>query len=410
MCARIEGACSSLSLTTFQQVAVAVVVQAVLLDQFGVLHDGRVAVPTAVAAVAHLAEAGVTVLIISNSSRRSSGTLGKLASLGYNPSHFAGAVTSGELTHTHLRDRPSPWWQALGRSVLHLNWSGRGPVSLQGLGLAVVQDPRDADFILAHGTEGISLPASDGREEVAGSAGAVLGGEGSEGVGVGVLSPAAMQQLLQGAAQLSGRAELSGLQVPSPVHVAAAADEDGAALQACSFGGLPLILANPDLVTVDGSSLITMPGTLARQYSQAGGGPVIVMGKPGSIIYAACTSLLPDGLLPADVLAIGDSLEHDIAGAAAAGFDSLLIAGGIHAWELLSVGAVSDVVEQASSFTDDGGPGTASSSMRQAHSTSSARDTSLASLQPDAVNSTALEALCRRHSAWPTYVMSRLAV
>lgn len=59
--------------------------------QFGVLHDGRVAVPTAVAAVAHLAEAGVTVLIISNSSRRSSGTLGKLASLGYNPSHFAGA-------------------------------------------------------------------------------------------------------------------------------------------------------------------------------------------------------------------------------------------------------------------------------------------------------------------------------
>jgi ribonucleotide monophosphatase NagD (HAD superfamily) len=35
------------------------------------------------------------------------------------------------------------------------------------------------------------------------------------------------------------------------------------------------------------------------------------------------------------VLAIGDSLEHDIAGAAAAGIDCLFIAGGIHAAELL---------------------------------------------------------------------------
>lgn len=39
-------------------------------------------------------------------------------------------------------------------------------------------------------------------------------------------------------------------------------------------------------------------------------------------------------LPPSDVLAIGDSLEHDIAGAAAAGIDSLFIGGGIHAAEL----------------------------------------------------------------------------
>ena len=36
---------------------------------------------------------------------------------------------------------------------------------------------------------------------------------------------------------------------------------------------------------------------------------------------------------PARVLAVGDSLRTDIAGAAGAGIDSLLIAGGIHAEE-----------------------------------------------------------------------------
>jgi ribonucleotide monophosphatase NagD (HAD superfamily) len=40
------------------------------------------------------------------------------------------------------------------------------------------------------------------------------------------------------------------------------------------------------------------------------------------------------GCILMQVLAIGDSLEHDIAGAAAFGIDSIFIAGGIHAAEL----------------------------------------------------------------------------
>jgi ribonucleotide monophosphatase NagD (HAD superfamily) len=44
--------------------------QGVLLDQYGVLHDGRQAYPGAVAAVEALAASGRKLLIISNSSRR----------------------------------------------------------------------------------------------------------------------------------------------------------------------------------------------------------------------------------------------------------------------------------------------------------------------------------------------------
>jgi len=62
----------------------------VLLDQFGVLHDGKQPYPQAVAAVKQLADAGKQVVILSNSSRRSGGTIGKLAKMGFEEAWFAG--------------------------------------------------------------------------------------------------------------------------------------------------------------------------------------------------------------------------------------------------------------------------------------------------------------------------------
>lgn len=62
----------------------------VLLDQFGVLHDGRKPYPHAVAAVQCLFEAGKQIIILSNSSRRSTGTIGKLSQMGFKPEWFSG--------------------------------------------------------------------------------------------------------------------------------------------------------------------------------------------------------------------------------------------------------------------------------------------------------------------------------
>ena len=58
---------------------------AILLDQFGCLHDGRDALPGAVEAVKALASTGARVLILSNSSRRASGAVAKLEKLGFDP-------------------------------------------------------------------------------------------------------------------------------------------------------------------------------------------------------------------------------------------------------------------------------------------------------------------------------------
>ena len=56
-------------------------------------------------------------------------------------------------------------------------------------------------------------------------------------------------------------------------------------------------------------------------------------GKPHAPIYRSCLRSLGD-CAPARVLAIGDSVEHDILGAARMGISSALIPGVVHAEEL----------------------------------------------------------------------------
>ena len=43
-----------------------------------------------------------------------------------------------QVTHQHLQQRPTTFWQGLGRRVLHFTWSSRGEVVLdEALGLQV---------------------------------------------------------------------------------------------------------------------------------------------------------------------------------------------------------------------------------------------------------------------------------
>ena len=94
---------------------------------------------------------------------------------------------------------------------------------------------------------------------------------------------------------------------------------------------LPMVCANPDLVVMHQGKLALCAGALAQWYA-AEGGHVRWHGKPFASVYEACFGLLGIGDR-SRVLAVGDSLRTDIAGAAAAGIDSLLVAGGIHAEE-----------------------------------------------------------------------------
>lgn len=99
-------------------------------------------------------------------------------------------------------------------------------------------------------------------------------------------------------------------------------------LQKALARGIPMICANPDLVSVTPEGeLVICPGQVARRYEEIGG---IVQwhGKPNRAVYETCFALYPEAKR---ILGIGDSLHHDIAGAAVAGIESLFIAAGIHA-------------------------------------------------------------------------------
>jgi len=99
---------------------------------------------------------------------------------------------------------------------------------------------------------------------------------------------------------------------------------------------LPMVCANPDLVVMHGDRLALCAGALAQWYEEAGG-QVRWHGKPFRSVYDTCFALL--GIEDRKrVLAVGDSLRTDIAGATGAGLDSVLIAGGIHAEEFGMIG------------------------------------------------------------------------
>ena len=99
-----------------------------------------------------------------------------------------------------------------------------------------------------------------------------------------------------------------------------------------------MICANPDIVVQRGPRLIYCGGALAALYETLGG-EAIMAGKPFGPIYDLALDLaaLEMGAAPdrRRVLAIGDGVATDIAGAATQGLDALFVAGGIHAEDLL---------------------------------------------------------------------------
>ncbi|XP_044499116.1 dihydroxyacetone phosphatase-like [Mangifera indica] len=274
------------SLDGFRHLAETRRFKAWFLDQFGVLHDGKQPYPGSIPTLEKIATTDAKIVIISNSSRRASTTMEKMKSLGFDTSLYAGAITSGELTHQYLQRRDDAWFATLGRSCIHMTWSDRGAISLEGLGLQVVENVEEAEFILAHGTEALGIPSGEAR-------------------------PTSLEDLEK-------------------------------ILVLCAAKKIPMIVANPDYVTVEARALRVMPGTLASKYEKLGG-EVRWMGKPDKIIYISAMNMV--GVDASNSIAVGDSLHHDIKGANAAGIQSVFTTGGIHAneLELSSFGEVADL-------------------------------------------------------------------
>lgn len=241
-----------------------------VVDQWGVLHDGARPYPGVAGALAALEAAGKAIVVLSNSGKRAAVNRSRIERLGVPLPASAHIVTSGEALWADL-------------DADRLPWAGEKPVRL----LPICDRAQDA----VRWAEGLG--------------GVVLVADLSEGVDA---------ILLMGLPDGADPADFEPL------------------LDQAIDAGLPLICTNPDITSPRGGRLVTSPGALARRHEERGG-QVIWYGKPHGPVFAAVMRLFGDKEAGRFAM-IGDSLDHDIAGAAAAGFATVLVCGGIHAAEL----------------------------------------------------------------------------
>ena len=103
---------------------------------------------------------------------------------------------------------------------------------------------------------------------------------------------------------------------------------------------LTLICANPDIVVERGDRLIYCAGAITELYRELGG-DVIFYGKPHRPIYERAITLAAEHggheIKLDRVLAIGDSVRTDLAGAHGFGIDCLFVTRGIHSEEFQGI-------------------------------------------------------------------------
>jgi ribonucleotide monophosphatase NagD (HAD superfamily) len=88
-----------------------------------------------------------------------------------------------------------------------------------------------------------------------------------------------------------------------------------------------MICGNPDLEVIRGGVRVLCAGSLAVRYRELGG-DVRSLGKPDPAIYQPVLQQI--GIPPERVLAVGDSLHTDIAGAAGVDLAACWVLNGIH--------------------------------------------------------------------------------
>ena len=123
---------------------------ALLLDQWGVLHGGVEPYPGVLETLAAFRTAGKPVAILSNAPRRSHHAEGRLHKIGVPRDAYDRLVTSGDAAHAALAARDDPAHAALGAAYLFIG-PGWDSGLVEGLDYRRVEDVTDADFLLAVG-------------------------------------------------------------------------------------------------------------------------------------------------------------------------------------------------------------------------------------------------------------------
>lgn len=126
-----------------------------LIDQFGVLHDGQRLYPGTLDVLERLHRAGIQVAVMTNSGKRAGANRERLMRMGIPREWFVDAVSSGEVAYRSLVARPT---YIIGKEGDDYGYDG----------IPLVDDPRRADVILILGSNAPQTTLADYRRLLSG--------------------------------------------------------------------------------------------------------------------------------------------------------------------------------------------------------------------------------------------------
>ena len=233
---------------------------AVVLDQWGVLHDGSAPYPSAINALQRLRATDVRLAVLSNSGKRAQPNEHRIISMGFPSKLFDTVSTSGEVLWNDINSG-----RIAGKTFMAIErTAGDASQWAEGLAISLTDEIEHADAILLMG-------------------------------------------------------------LPDDTELA----EWDYFLDRALTRNLTVVCSNPDLCSPRaGGRSVVSPGALAKSFEKQGG-TVLFYGKPYRSVFSSL-----EGALGIDrLLMVGDSLDHDIAGAHGAGWDSVLVEDGLYAAE-----------------------------------------------------------------------------
>lgn len=121
-----------------------------LIDQFGVLHDGTTPYPRATETLAELRRLKKSVVIISNSGKRSAININRMKRIGIDDSLYDDFVTSGDVAHQYLAELPVD----SAERTCYLISRDNDTSAIEALDVKQVEHPRDAAMIVISSSEG----------------------------------------------------------------------------------------------------------------------------------------------------------------------------------------------------------------------------------------------------------------
>ncbi|MCA3575167.1 MAG: hypothetical protein IOC86_14720, partial [Aestuariivirga sp.] len=126
-----------------------------LIDQFGVIHDGQKLYPGTLRVLSELKSLGIPVAVMTNSGKRAEANRQRLVRMGVPRDHFVDAVSSGEVAFTSLKVRTA---FLIGKDGEDYGFDG----------ITFVSEPKDAEVILILGSNAPKTSLDQYRERLSG--------------------------------------------------------------------------------------------------------------------------------------------------------------------------------------------------------------------------------------------------